>query len=219
MDRDNYIKIYDNALLHINIAKKAAVEENYGSAVSHLILGAEELMKYQVCISFFAKTSQFDEKEFEAVFKDHKIKIKLFKEFQESISENFTNALSNSIVHGKDQSENPIMKNRFKEIGSFLYHSYPELNLDLKKKKTFFDWLHNANNDKQKGLYVGYENGKWTFPEDISKKNYDIALEFIDILSKQTEVIKHLDLTEDELTNFLNWDPTSKGIRNSHDKC
>jgi AbiV family abortive infection protein len=218
MDRDNYIKIYENGVLHIETAKKAAQEENYGIAISHLILGSEELMKYQVCMCYFAKTSQFDEKEFEGVFKDHKTKLRLFKEFQESISPDFITAFTNSIVKGEDTSQMPIMKNRFKEMGSHLYHSYSHLNLNEEEKKEFLGWLSNANINKQKGIYVGFENNKWSFPDTFSKGDYERALKFVEILSKQTEIIKHLDITDEELIDILNTEVKFPLTENDLDK-
>ena len=50
MNRTEYNKVFDNGLKHVGAAKLLASENMHGFAISHLILGIEELMKYIVLI-------------------------------------------------------------------------------------------------------------------------------------------------------------------------
>ena len=93
-DRDSYNKIFDNGLLHINGARILAEQGAFGFAVSHLILGIEELIKYQVVQTHFANSNVFADKEVNpenrnSIFRDHMKKHDLIKEFQQAKSDEF----------------------------------------------------------------------------------------------------------------------------------
>jgi len=214
-NRENYNKIFENGLNHINAAKLLANSSLFGFAISHLILGIEELIKYQVMLSYFADTKLFDEdinlKNRKSIFRDHIKKHDLIKEFQQSISKEFSSDYFDYLFHkwtGQEltQKHLEIEKNRFKEIGSFISVSYTDINIPEEERDAFFKWLGNANNFKNNGFYVNW-TGELTFetPSDIKKEDYDLALKFTEAFLKQTEeVIKDLDMTDDELMAYLN---------------
>lgn len=214
--RDNYNKIFDNGLAHINSAKLLADNGKFGFAISHLILGMEELIKYQVVLNYFANSTSFDDKEVNpknrnSIFKDHLKKHDLIKEFQQSISKEFSDTFHDYVLHlatGQELKEKhlEIQKNRFKEIGSFFSVSYTEINIPESERASFFEWLGKANNLKNNGFYVNWTMENFETPNDIEKTHYETALKFVDAILKQTEVIKSLDLTDDELIEILNSD-------------
>jgi len=208
-NRGNYIKIFENGSNHLKIASLLANQQYYGSALSHIVLGIEELIKYQVYLNYLADKNIFTEKEIFGVFRNHKTKHNLINEFSSSLSakssEDFLNYIFKSAT-GQTLTENDlkIEKNRFKEIGSFLRTAYKEINLTEVERKEFINWLNNADNLKNKGFYVDNFNDKWSFPSDLTESEFKVAYKFANALLKQTEVIKDLDITDDEFIDFLN---------------
>jgi AbiV family abortive infection protein len=216
IDRDNYNKIFDNGLLHIDTAKILADNGSFGYAISHLILGIEELIKYQVVLMHFADNTLFADKEVDqgnrhSVFRDHLKKHDLIKEFQQSISKEFASDFQDYIFRkatGRELTEKhfAVERNRFKEWGSFFSVSFSEINIPETEQQAFFEWLNKANDTKNKGLYVNWKNSNFESPSDIQKNQFETALIYANAILKQTEAIKSMDLTDDEFMDFLNSD-------------
>jgi AbiV family abortive infection protein len=215
-ERDNYNKIFDNGLLHINTAKLLADNGAFGFAISHLILGIEELIKYQVVLTHFADNTVFADKEVNptnrnSIFRDHLKKHDLIKEFQQAISKDFTADFHDYIYHkatGQELKEKHIAieMNRFKEWGSFFNVAYAEINIPEVERQSFFEWLKKANDTKNNGLYVNWTPISFDSPSDIKKEDFEAALKNANAILHQTEVIKSLDLTDDEFLDILNSD-------------
>jgi AbiV family abortive infection protein len=208
-ERIEYIKIFENGIDHINCGKVLADQEFFGFAISHLILGIEELIKYQVVMTSSADESLFTEKEKKAVYKYHDSKHTLIKEFQEALSKEFSSVFLDYVFHlatdrELEEKHIAISQNRFKEIGSFLYHSYQEINIPANERDSFFEWLRNANSLKNDGFYVNVsEAGIW-IPKNLTSTHYATAFKYAEAIRKQTEIIKSLDITDDEFRDILN---------------
>ena len=97
--REDYIKIFENGLSHIDCAKKLANNNHFGFATSHLILGLEELIKYQVIQVHSVDNKLFEDKEATSIFYSHRKKHKLLKEFQEAISKNFSKDFMELLIY------------------------------------------------------------------------------------------------------------------------
>ncbi len=214
-DRDNYNQIFDNGVAHIDSAKLLASKGYFGFAISHLILGIEELIKYQVVYSYFSNNRDFDKdvdpNEKNSVFTKHFKKHDLLKEFQLSMTEEFTTAFQDYVFHratGQELTEKhlEIEKNRFKEWGNLFRSAFAEINIPDEKKDAFFCWLKNANNMKNQGFYVNWESAIFESPKSIIQSSYENALEYASAILMQTEVIKSMDLTGDEFMDMLNSD-------------
>lgn len=212
-NRDNYNKIFDNGIAHLNAAKLLADQELYGFAISHIVLGIEELIKYYVVMAKSNNDVNFETETNpntrNSVFKDHLTKHGLIKEFQQAISEEFAEEFVKYVF---DKSTGRPMKpehvdidnNRFKEVGSFLSIAYKEINLSEEEKNDFFKWLGEANNLKNNGFYVNFNNGICKSPKEIDKKQHDRASKYAEVIKNQIEVQKHLDITDDEFIDLLN---------------
>lgn len=213
MKRDEYEKILENGIDHINSAKILAANELYGFAVSHIILGIEELIKYQIVQANSGEELVFNETESDpknrkSVFRNHNTKHNLLKEFQEAISEEFSELFMNYIFYKTfdgeyDERYKKVEENRFKEVGNFFYVAYSEINIPEVKKEKFFGWLREANNKKNQGFYVDYINERVELPKSISKEDFEEALEYSNYILEQTKVFKEMDLTEDEFIELL----------------
>lgn len=215
MNRNDYNKIFENEVQHFEVAKLLAQKNLYGFAISHLILGLEELIKYQVIMTKSVNDFSFDDvidpKKRKSVFKDHLTKHELIKEFQESISENFANKFFNTILlkaSGQDVNDvhSEVNKNRFKVWGAFFAIAGSDMNIPELEKADFFSWLKEANNTKNKGLYVNWENNKIETPIEITEEEFNKALKYASSILKQTEFMKSVDLSEEEFIEILNSD-------------
>jgi AbiV family abortive infection protein len=114
MDREAYNKIFDNGLRHIECAKLLGQNRAYGFAISHLILGIEELIKYQLVMAKSGDDDSFDNvidpKKGKSVFRDHLTKHSLLREFHESIGDDFSSKFHELIflkVTGQDVTHVP----------------------------------------------------------------------------------------------------------------
>lgn len=205
--REQYNLIYDNGIDHLTAAKRLAGEKLYGFAVSHIILGIEELIKYQVTQYVSNDDTCFD-KEKDLIFKKHETKHLLLKEFIQSTTENFyqdgVELLYKIIVQEElcDELEKTY-KNRFRQIGMFLNTAYKELNISQKELDDLIKWLQFANDNKNIGFYVDYRDGRVKSPIDITIEDYTQVEIFGEIIKQYTEVIRSLDITEDEFLEAL----------------
>lgn len=207
--RENYIKIFENGNNHLDIARILASYEYYGSAISHIVLGIEELIKYQVYLHWLASPDNFKNKEVNGIFTNHKVKHDFIKEFSNSLSSKSSDAFLEFVIKSAtgqqlDVKDHEVENNRFKEIGSFLNTAWKETNLSEIERMNFIDWLNKADNFKKEGFYVDKSNDNWTFPSDFKKEEFKIADRFANILRNQIKVSKDLDITDNELTDFLN---------------
>lgn len=197
--REKYQQIFENGISLIQSAEKVAEIENFGTATSLLILGLEELIKYQVYLDNTREEKVFEQSEFGKVFTDHKTKHNLISEFQEAIKPEFSEkflqyAIKKASSQELDDNDLEIERNRFKEMGSFLSNMYQEINLTESEISDFQNWLKHANGLKNKGFYVGFKKNQWTFPSQITKTNFKTALKYVYAVKNQIEISKSLDI-------------------------
>jgi AbiV family abortive infection protein len=212
--REQYLKIFENGLAHIDCAKTLADNNHFGFATSHLILGLEELIKYQVVQIHSLNNKVFEDKEAKSIFRSHGTKHNLIREFQQAISENFAEDYVEYLFYkmiGKnlEDKHKQVEKNRFKGIGSMLGVAFKDISIPDKEKNEFFPWLSQADNLKKDGFYVDLDKAGFKSPADITKGIYETALVYTTTILEQTKVIKDLDITDEEFINLLNSDFTS----------
>ena len=215
MDRLSYNKIFDNGVKHIECAKILADNKLYGFAISHIILGIEELIKYQVVMTKSVNDYSFDDvldpQKHKSVFRDHLTKHDLLKEFQESISDDFANQFLQTVIARSSgltltEDHSPILKNRFKEWGAFFAFAGSEMNIPKEERNAFFEWLKNANNTKNNGLYVNWKNETIETPDNFTIDEYQRALTYASSILRQIEFMKSVDLSGEEFIELLNSD-------------
>lgn len=215
IDRTAYNKIFENGVRHIECAKLLGQNKDYGFAVSHFVLGIEELMKYQVVMTKSVNDYSFDDvidpTRRQSVFRNHLTKHDLLKEFQESIGNDFASKFHELILLKATGQEvtsiHPdIEKNRFKEWGAFFAIAGSEMNIPESQRERFFDWLKNANDLKNKGFYANWVNNNMETPGDVTVEQYEEALSYATSILKQTEFMKSVDLSDEEFIELLNKD-------------
>jgi AbiV family abortive infection protein len=215
VNRENYLKCFKNGEKHINLAKKLALENDFGLAISFLILGLEELIKYLVIQTYVADNDTFSLKEmnkiFSSHFEKHKILIELLESTKLDFGEDFILSVYNKMTNKTlDDKLLKVQKNRFKEFGTMV--GITEKHLSSKEIDSFIEWLKKqANNDKNRGLYVDIENDIENLsnsilvsPADVSKEEFDLALKFSESFLKQASFSKAIDITDNEFIELLN---------------
>jgi AbiV family abortive infection protein len=202
-DTSNFNKIYQNGASHIEAAKILANNRYFGFALAHIVLGIEELIKYQIVVYYYCHDSPFDKSDKDNVFSKHKKKHELLAEFQRAISESFTEDFLEAVfldMSGKELERKHIdaKQNRFNRIGSFLSLSYKEINLTQQERNSFQNWILQADEFKKKGFYVDELRGAFKSPDEIGQEQLVEGLKYADTILKQTEVIKSLHVTDEE---------------------
>lgn len=200
--------IFDHASSLVECAKASASLGHYGVACALLVLSLEEFIKYQIVLSNSGEEKAFTQQVIDQVFSRHSIKHSLLKRFQQSLSceavdvvhqKMLARVLQGNIDTGQDQSEDP-----FEIIGSFLNIAYGEINLNDDDRLGFIKWLDDADNLKKRGFYVDCVDEKYTFPRAVERSDYDRALKYAVAIQKQTQVIRDLDLSDEEFIEWLN---------------
>ncbi|GEM_PF-1911246 len=169
-------------------AKQAYLSKNYGLASSLNVLSVEELVK-SVFIFIRNHNPEVGLKNFEQVFKNHKIKHSELKDIVKSSYEGF-DILYFNILEDKEEFLDRLPDKRKDE--------FTKEYVDVERVKKRVDkirgyqiqideiliWLQNSNDIKNNGLYIGLDtiSGVWSSPADYSKATIKIELKYAKIL-------------------------------------
>ena len=164
----------NHAIDLLKIADLSSQHESYGIACSLNILGAEEIIKASFLYLKYVNPTQIVENE-ESIFKDHKVKhqqLIILLNLYPSLKENVKTYLS--------KIELEIAKRD--KIQSIMNHDNV-LQMEIRYMKDFAEsnyepepivrWLQNANQKKNKGLYVNENSEKWHTPKSITKQQFE----------------------------------------------
>lgn len=200
--QEGYKLALENSMsLHSN-SELIAENKNYGLACSINILAAEEALKsIYIMLKHFNQNYEIDD--YKKVFNSHtykheKIKnIMLIYDIETTRIKELFNAYQ-PIFEIYEQSkpnlsdENKTAFENLEKINN-RYKKYNSKNIDK-----ILDWLNEANNDKNNGLYVGQKSNKWTsplhFPEQKFNRENEYTREIIKIA--QEFEYTHLQLKE-----------------------
>jgi len=176
--KDGYDLTIENVKSLMRISQIASETGDFGIACSLNILAAEECLKALFLIIKHYNPEHPMEK-FEKIFRYHNVKHEELK--------------------GVVEMDNAIQKENDKVLASLdffipVFDKMKALNTELKdediaalkddyewfkklsEKKLNFDgifaWLKDANNDKNKGLYVDKQDDKWITPQKTTKDKY-----------------------------------------------
>jgi len=176
--KDIYPAIAKNGSDLLTVAKCAADTGNYGCATSLLILGAEEYAKAIIVLLHAHQVDIFRIDEAVKVFRDHKSNHDVASTFE------LLNLLAPVIKIVECISEGSF-KNVI-AIFNFIIQLTKELSDGLSEAGRVFDnldWWKNADEIKQNGFYVNY-NDKLITPGHIKSKEYDDAKVVVERLQR-----------------------------------
>lgn len=189
---------YENSLRHIKYSNIAANESDYGFAVSHLILGIEELIKALLLVCCDGNRYFLSTNEKERVFAQHNFK-------HLNIKQLFTSLSDENI---EEYHENPFStyvldnSNKFQSTAHFLSKGLSIGTLGENELETLISLLDKANDFKNKGFYVDYRGG-WKLPEEIEIDTYTKYKDLTDKLVRFIQPIFTLPITDEGLQSFL----------------
>ena len=143
----------------------------------------------------------------------HKLLIELLESTKPDFGEDFILSVYKKMTSKPlDNNLLKVQNNRFKEFGTMV--GMTERHLTPDEINLFIDWLKKqANNDKNRGLYVGLDktnnseslfNSVLVSPIDVSREDFYLALKFSNSFLKQASFSKAIDITESEFTELLN---------------
>jgi len=194
-----YSSCLANASSLLQIASLAAADGKFGIGCSLNILAAEEAIKALVCV--VKELVPEEAEDFEKIFKDHKFKHKGIKEFLDGINENKHLSLSSvqlaflewKVKAYEYMKTHPGMTE--KEFKSkFFFLSLDTIEKEAKRAETLIylnkwlkelrevesdidailDWVSDANEEKNRGLYVALVDNVWLTPESFSNKTFEM---------------------------------------------
>ena len=184
---NSYIEIVDNSDRHFNVAELISQKEEYGIAISHLILGTEELVK---ALIIFLDGEGLQIREVKGVrhfFYRHTIRHSFADIFL--IISTVLNLVMPILKRLKDLIHNENMRESMTEFEAAILTNYKdkldEISNDWidKNIKQYVDRLElinefwtNAEIYKQRGFYVDF-NEQLVTPKHMSKDDYIQAFE------------------------------------------
>ena len=159
-----------NAFYHYDAAKLLHTNGLNGLSITHSILSSEEAVKCLVLFNLYTGAKQMDEEIIINIFSSHNIRHSAVIATWDELTHSSV-SLAKHLVFQIDT----MLKNSPQELKDQLQslkQDYLEIldkkqNLNSNSKK-FKKWYKKANEYKNKGLYVDFENGDWTKPDEFS---------------------------------------------------
>jgi hypothetical protein len=87
--------------------------------------------------------------------------------------------------------------------GHYINNVFQLIKLDDETLLRLEAWLKDANDTKNNGFYLGVDND-WRSPEMFGQKDYQCALECIQVLKTTIEPMFDIPLTDEDLLDYLN---------------
>jgi AbiV family abortive infection protein len=169
---------HNNAFNHYEGSRTIADKKLFGIANSLMILCSEELVK---SLTFIFKYNEMDLPDnIKSLFTDHAPKHNIIRElyplclaYVELVSLDFVVKEYHFYRTNNDPIPSEVdIEKRLTEIQEKRYVK--------EEVKKINKWWNKANEQKNKGLYVSYKNGKWESPNDITEIDYKITNGYID---------------------------------------
>lgn len=191
---------YENGCRHLAVSELLAEQENYGFAVSHLILGIEEIIKALILIFLNSDRHFISHNHKEKLFANHGFKHLNIKKFLLALtSESMDDYDSNwfdyyfSINSNNNFQQKAYMMSKLLNLGQISGQQIDKIAA----------LLADANDLKNKGFYVDYDN-EWIRPTDINLETFKNYLNIGETLMHFIKPLFTTSLTDnDELVEFI----------------
>lgn len=191
---------YENGNRHLEVSELLAKQENYGFAISHLVLGVEELIKALILIFLNADRHFISHDNKEKLFANHGFKHINIKKFLLALThESIEDYHANWFDYYFDGNPN----NNFQQKAFKISKMFNLEHIDDGKIEEIVSLINNANDLKNRGFYVDY-NDDWLIPKDIDRSTFKSYVDISQILSKFIRPLFTTSLTgNDELIEFI----------------
>lgn len=175
----------ENAKQHMNCAQLMFEKEIYGIANSHLILGAEEAIKATLILAQYFNVDT-EIKSIKPYFKKHEIKHEKGKEMDEAYK----------VIIPIINALKAILR---RDVLSFLQNA-----LKLINSNESVEWWKRANDQKNKGFYVDYTDGKWISPTHFSTQDYSESKKAVQDIFDMLKLTESLKIDDYKLLPYDN---------------
>lgn len=191
---------YENGSRHIAVSELLAKQESYGFAVSHLVLGAEELIKALILIFLNSDRHFISHNHKEKLFANHGFKHVHIKKFLSALTrESMDDYDANWFDYYFEGNPN----NHFQQKAYVMSKLLDLGQIDEQQIDQIVTLLDDANDLKNKGFYVDYDNN-WLRPEDISVATFNNYMNVGSTLMRFVKPLFTTPLTDnDELIEFI----------------
>lgn len=176
-----------SALNHLEAAKLLSEKEMFGLACSHLVLAAEEASKAYILLARVIMGNK-KKKNFKDYFTKHKVKqdfLQGFSVFVKLIDTMYQDLFKwqfelepDDLTDEELERVNTEQEERVKNHIEWL-KAQMEDKSDLDNLST---WWQHANQLKNTGFYVDYNNANWQSPQEITSTEYDESFEIVNII-------------------------------------
>ncbi|WP_426667721.1 AbiV family abortive infection protein [Mucilaginibacter sp. McL0603] len=191
---------YENGVKHIATSKTLAETKSYGFAVSHLVLGAEELIKGLILIFLNTDRHFIDHKKKEKLFANHYFKHSNIKDFLMALTKG---SFDDYDLHFFDYYFDGNHENNFQQKAYYMNKVLKLGEIDEKDVGILITLLNDANQLKNRGFYVDYGDD-WEIPDDIAHETFAKYLDITNKLMMFAEPIFTRSLEDDEnLVRFI----------------
>lgn len=190
---------YENSITHFKYGEIAAKEKDFGIAIAHLILGAEELIKALILICLHRDPHFIDDAEKEKLFTNHSFKHLNIKELFKACSELGIYEYENDSFYSLLNSS---QENKFQSTGHFLNKILGIFPINEDQLEDLFMLMDNSNQYKNRGFYVDFRFN-WIVPEDIDDKDYSKYRVLVQKLNNYIQPIFTMPLTDERIINFI----------------
>jgi len=191
---------YVNSMNHFKYSEITAQSGDFGFAVSHLVLGSEEIIKSLILICLHGNRYFIENNEKEKIFKNHNFKHFNIKEFLKSLTADLQEDFELNFLRYTVYPES--CKNKYQSTAIFLSKTLKLGLIGDKEIKDLVELMDSANDFKNKGFYVDYDTD-WLTPSDITKEIYQRYKELTIKLMKFIEPIFVMPLTDERIMDFL----------------
>lgn len=191
---------YNNGSSHIAVGKLLSQQENYGFAVSHLVLGAEELIKALILLFLNSDKHFISHNHKDKLFANHSFKHVNIKMFFAALTKK---SMDDYDANWFDYYFSGNHSNTFQQKAYVLSKLLDLGQLQEQQIDDIIKLLDDANNLKNKGFYVDYDNN-WIRPEDISVTTFNNYLNICATLMRFVNPLFTTPLMDnDELIEFI----------------
>ncbi len=214
MEKDNYwldcdysdgaCISYENSKKHFKYSGLAAESKDFGFAVSHLVLGVEELLKGLILLCLDRYPHFIDSDSKEKIFSQHNFKHFNAKEFLTALTvDSIGGYFRDPLYHLNSRN----VANKFQRTAVFISKNLSKGEIVDDEIDDLVKLMDKANYYKNRGFYVDYDSG-WRIPEDIKEPLYIQYKTLADKLMNFIEPLFITPLDDERMEYFLdesNW--------------
>jgi len=191
---------YENGSQHLRVSELLASQGNFGFAVSHLVLGAEELIKALILLFLNSDRHFISHSNKEKLFANHCFKHVNIKKFLLALTRE---SMDDYDANWFDYYFNGNPNNNFQQKAYVLCKLLNLEQIDENDIEQIIFLLNDANDLKNKGFYVDYDN-TWITPENINSETFKDYSNISLTLMRFVKPLFTTSLTDnDELIEFI----------------